>query len=81
MVTLLLTSVLILGLLAIAIYFWQKPANSSQPMDMPLPPPRQPTGLFSDFRLNQLRAPVDQAPEEAKVDGKAFEEAIEEAVQ
>lgn len=77
MVTLLLTSVLFLGLVAIAIYFWQKPANSSQPIDMPLPPPRQPSGLFSDFRLNQLRAPVDQPHGEAKVNSKAFEEAIQ----
>jgi hypothetical protein len=74
MVTLLLTSVLILGLLAIAVYYWQKPANSSQPIELPLPEPR---GLFSDFRLNQLRAPADERPEEAKVDGKVFEEAIE----
>jgi hypothetical protein len=74
MVTLLLTSVLILGLIAIAVYYWQKPANSSQPIELPLPEPR---GLFSDFRINQLRAPADEQAGEAKVDNKAFEEAIQ----
>ena len=74
MVTFLLTSVLILGLIAIAIYFWQKPVNTSQTIELPSPEPR---GLFSDFRINQLRAPADERPVEAKVDGKAFEEAIQ----
>ena len=74
MVTLLLTSVLILGLVAIAVYYWQKPANSSQPIELPLPEPR---GLFSDFRINQLRAPADEQPGAAKVDKKTFEEAIQ----
>ena len=74
MVTFLLTSVLILGLIAIAIYFWQKPVNRSQSMELPLPEPR---GLFSDFRLNQLREPEDQPPAKPKVDSKAFDEAIQ----
>ena len=74
MVTFLLTSVLILGLIAIAIYFWQKPVNSSQPIELPLPQSR---GLFSDFRINQLRAPADEQPKEAKVNSKVFEEALE----
>src|ERR1051325_11278117 len=75
MVTFLLTSVLILGLIAIAIYFWQKPVNSSQSsLELPLPQSR---GLFSDFRVNQLRAPAEEQPKEAKVDGKVFEEALE----
>src|SRR5215203_2877576 len=65
MVTLLLTSVLILGLVAIAIYYWQKPAKSSQTIDLPLPQSR---GLFSDFRVNQLRVPTDERPAETKVD-------------
>lgn len=46
MVTLLITSVLILGILSIAIYFWQKP-RVSQPLDE-LPPPSGARGLFSD---------------------------------
>jgi hypothetical protein len=52
MVTLLITSVFVFGLLAIAIYFWQKAANTSQTIELPLPPP--PTGLFSDVELAQL---------------------------
>jgi hypothetical protein len=74
MVTFLLTSVLILGLIAIAIYFWQKPVNRSQPIELPLPEPR---GLFSDFRLNQLRVPTEKRPADARVDSNAFEEAVQ----
>ena len=46
MVTFLITSVLIAGLFAIAIYFWQKPANSIE--TPPLPPADLPRSLFSD---------------------------------
>src|SRR5215204_5535319 len=74
MVTFLIASVLVLGLLAIAIYFWQKPANGSQSNQLP---PPQPRGLFSDFRLNQLRTPTDEQPAETKVDRETFNEAIE----
>ena len=74
MVTLLLTSVLILGFIAIAIYFWQKPPNRTQSTELTPPPP---SGLFSDFRLNELRAPLDERPAEATVDSKTFEEAIQ----
>jgi hypothetical protein len=78
MVTLLITSVLFLGLIAIAIYFWQKPAKTSQTIELPLPP-HQLSGLFSDFGLNQLRTPAEAPlPENApKVDREAFEQAIE----
>ena len=59
MVTLLFTAVLVLALIAIAIYFWQKPATTSQSIE-PLPP-YQAQGLFSDFRLNELQpATADQ---------------------
>ena len=77
MVPLLFTSVLVLGLLAIAIYFWQKPANTSQTTDFHLPP-QEPRGLFSDVRLNQLRPPTnDQLSEKApKVDAETFHQAI-----
>jgi len=74
MVTLLLTSVLILGLVAIAIYYWQKPAKSSQTIDLPLPQSR---GLFSDFRVNQLRVPTDERSAETKVDNETFDDAIQ----
>ena len=54
MVTFLITSVLLLGLVAIAIYYWQKPANTSHTIELP-PPPPQGQGLFSDFTINELR--------------------------
>jgi hypothetical protein len=77
MVPLLFTSVLVLGLLAIAIYFWQKPANTSQTTELPLPREEH-RGLFSDFSVNQLRSPIeDQLPETArKVDAETFQQAI-----
>jgi len=46
MVTLLLTSVLIIGFLAVALYFWAKPTSSSN--QAALPPRMQPRGLFSE---------------------------------
>ena len=57
MVTLLITSVFVFGLLAIAIYFWQKAANTSQTIELPLPPP--PTGLFPDIEPAQLPSPTE----------------------
>ncbi len=58
MVTFLITSILLLGLLAISIYFWQKP---SKPVgNLELPPPERPRGLFdhdaSDMAAHQLTA-------------------------
>ena len=47
MVTFLITSVLLVGLLAIAIYFWQKPANQTQTIERELPPEHG-RGLFAD---------------------------------
>lgn len=56
MVTFLITSVLFLGLFAIAVYFWQKPANKTESIE--LPPPYPPSGLFSDFPpVPELTAP------------------------
>lgn len=75
MVTLLISSVLFLGLLAIAFYFWQKPAKTSQTIELPLPH-QQLSGLFSDFRLNELRTPTEP-PVPEKVDRETFEQAIE----
>ena len=46
MVTLLITSVLILGLVVVAVYFWQKPAGTPD-LDE-LPPPPEPRGLFAE---------------------------------
>ncbi len=76
MVTFLITAaVLLLGLVAIAIYFWQKPANPTQTIELP---PQQPQGLFSDFSVNELRPATSiQPPEEAhKIDREDFEQAI-----
>ena len=76
MVTLLITSFFILALLAIAIYFWQKPANTSQTYE--LPPPGEPRNLFSDVAVNQLRPSAgEQLTEQTrKVDADMFQEAI-----
>ena len=54
MVTLLITSVFVLGLLAIAIYFWQKAANTSQTIELPLPP--TPRACFPTSSLLSCRA-------------------------
>ena len=76
MVALLISCVLVLGLVAIAVYFWQKPANTSQSTDLP---PQQFSGLFSDFSLNQLRTPTETpVPQNAaNVDSELFEQAID----
>jgi len=58
MVILFITSALILGLIAIGIYFWQKPASSSEPTES-LPPRRQHAGLFSDEEPNQLASATE----------------------
>ena len=57
MVTFLITSVLVLGLIAIAIYFWQKPAQHTETAELPPPPV---TSLFA----NQNSAQLQEAPEE-----------------
>jgi len=77
MVPLLLTSVVVLGLVAIAIYFWQKPANTSKTTGLLLPPDK-PRGLFSDFHINQLSPPTDQLSSEAQnLDAETFQHAIQ----
>ena len=47
MVTFLITSVLLVGLLALAIYFWRKPANQTQTIERELPPEHA-RSLFAD---------------------------------
>ena len=79
MVTFLLSSVLLLGLIAIAIYFWQKPANTSQTTELPPPSSPHVQGLFSDFKLNELRsATVSQPVSEIdkQIDREDFENAV-----
>lgn len=59
MVTFLITSVFVFGLIAIAIYFWQKPAKTSETIELPAPP--QPSGMFSDYQQNQLSAAIEDS--------------------
>ncbi len=67
MVTLLITSVFVLGLIAIAaIYFRQKSVNASQTMELPLPP-KPPAGLFSDYQPAQL-PPTSEEPHNAIIE-------------
>ena len=61
MVTLLFTSVFIVGLLVIAVYFWQKSDVTEQNMELPLPP-KTPTGLFSDYQPEALPLPEASEP-------------------
>jgi hypothetical protein len=78
MVTFLISSVLVVGLIAIAIYFWQKPAKTSETIELP-PAPTYVQGLFSDFRVNEPRTATvsNQLPETTKqVSHEDFEEAI-----
>jgi hypothetical protein len=56
MLTLLITSVVILGLIAVGIYFWQKPAST--PDSIPLPPSPEPRGLFSEPESPVLEAAI-----------------------
>ncbi len=64
MVTFLITSVALVGLLAIIIYFWQKPGSKSQVAE--LPPPPAPRGLFSDEVTPPKVLLVDTKESEAK---------------
>ena len=78
MVTLLITSVFVFGLLAIAVYFWQKAANTSQTIELPLPPP--PTGLFPDVEPAQLPSSIED-PKTALIEsaGKGDKNALVQA--
>jgi len=63
MVTFLITSVLFLGLIAIALYFWQKPAKTTDYIELQPPPP---TGLFT----NQTPELLLEAPPAVAEDDK-----------
>ena len=79
MVTLLFTSILVISLIAIAVYFWQKPANTSKANELPPPSSPQVQGLFSDFKLNELRAASVSKPVSAideQIEREDFENAI-----
>jgi hypothetical protein len=87
MVTFLITSVVLIGLFAIALYFWQKPTRNTQTAQ--LPPPTQMRGLFDSrdsSNLGQL-APVSSGNEKLvretlierawQADSNALQEALE----
>jgi len=94
MVILLITSVLIFGLLAIGIYFWQKPATPKQFTELPPPPP--PRGLFSNVQPVVALTPSENNGHSVQwrdrvlngdlgvlleiKDRKVYSEALEEAV-
>ena len=61
MVTFLITAAFILGLFALAIYFWQKPAKTSETIE--LPPIIPPRALFSDSLPAALESPPSKASE------------------
>jgi len=79
MVTLLITSVLLLGLIAVAIYFWQKPSDSTSYPELPPPNARR---LFettaapelltknNDGLISELRLRVSQGDKTALQDAK-----------
>ena len=77
MVIFLITSLLAFGLIAIALYFWQRPAPRPETYELPPPPP--PSSLFSDFRVNELISPPAEPAlqEPPKVDENLFAQAIE----
>ena len=60
MVTLLYTSLFVLGLIAVLVIFLRvKSANASQTMELPLSP-KTPAGLFSDYQPAQLPATTEE---------------------
>ena len=62
MVTLLFTAILIIGLVAIALYFWAPRAKSFELSS--LPPPNPPRGLFSDENSFESLSPAPKNPNE-----------------
>lgn len=73
MVTLLITSILALGLIAIAIYFWQKPRKTTEPIELPPPPS---AGLFADNEPEQIKAAVEEE-EKAEREEHAHDDELE----
>jgi hypothetical protein len=67
MLTFLITSVLFLGLVAIALYFWQKPAKTTDYIELPPPPP---AGLFT----NQPELLIESPPETEEQQPEATED-------
>jgi hypothetical protein len=69
MVTFLITSAFILGLFALAIYFWQKPAKTSETIE--LPPIIPPRALFSDSPPPALEPAAPLIPSEHELLSRA----------
>jgi hypothetical protein len=59
-ILLIITSVLILGVVAVAIYILQRPDSSSETVES-LPPPPQPISLFSDNDQNRLASMTENS--------------------
>jgi cell division protein FtsI/penicillin-binding protein 2 len=76
MVTFLITSFLILALLAIAVYFWQKPASSSAVEALPPSPGR---GLFIDDTTDRQATALARTETERQVTAAKRAELIERA--
>ena len=76
MVTILITSFFILALLAIAIYFWQKPASSTEAEALPPPPGR---GLFIDGTMDGHAVALVRTEEDSKAAMAKRAELIERA--
>jgi hypothetical protein len=73
MVTFLIT-ILALGIIAIAIYFWQKPAKTAETIELPPPPPG--AGLFANHQPEQLATAAPE-PDQADGDAKAHNDELE----
>lgn len=71
MLTFLITSVLVLGLVAIALYFWQKPAKTTDYIELPPPPP---AGLFT----NQPELLIESPPATEEQQPQAADDAADE---
>lgn len=72
MLTFLITSVLFLGLVAIALYFWQKPAKTTDYIELPPPPP---AGLFTNQPPELLpEAPSATEEDQQQAAGDAYNE-------
>ncbi len=66
MVTFLITSFVIVSILVVAVYFWQKPTSQAEsPL---LPVHREPRGLFSGEQLSSLQSPDSSDEERQKVE-------------
>jgi hypothetical protein len=81
MVTFLITSVLLIGLVAIAIYFWQKPANQTQNIELPPLPPDHGRSLFAEATAEEPEllppAPVPVAlPDKTTAEAEALIESF-----